>query len=126
MEGRTRNGKFAVGHKLSTGPRDWAYGSQMDRFMDRVEVGPIHWMWIGLTVRGYGRYDHKRAHRWAYEIFKGPIPADHDIHHTCGIRLCVNPEHLECIDIHEHRRKKGGDTLPWQQQREEEEQQVKQ
>ena len=37
------------------------------------------------------------AHRVAYELYKGPIPAGLDIDHLCRNRGCVNPDHLEAV-----------------------------
>jgi hypothetical protein len=38
-----------------------------------------------------------RAHRVAYELLVGPIPADLVIDHVCRNRGCVNPQHLEPV-----------------------------
>lgn len=72
--------------------------------------GCIHW--TGLIDRdGYGQVTvnrkHRQAHRLAYELWVGPIPAGHQIDHACHNedescaggssclhRRCVNPEHL--------------------------------
>lgn len=55
------------------------------------------WLWTGKPdEKGYGRFlTNHRAHRVAYVIFNGEIPAGLVVSQTCGIRLCVNPEHLE-------------------------------
>ena len=68
-----------------------------------VENSAIHgsgcWIWQkSLTHNGYGRscYNGKeiRAHRLSYLLYKGSIPNDKQIDHTCNTRACVNPEHL--------------------------------
>jgi hypothetical protein len=43
------------------------------------------------------------AHRLAYELLVGPIPEDHELHHLCGFRSCVKPEHLVPLTASEHR-----------------------
>jgi hypothetical protein len=61
------------------------------------------WLWVGaLTSQGYGQMrgmNHRvtRAHRVAYELFKGPIPEGLYIDHLCRVRCCVNPDHLEAV-----------------------------
>lgn len=59
------------------------------------------WEWIGmLNDQGYGiagvRNSHIRAHRLAYELFKGPLSrGDYILHNPhCRTRACVNPAHL--------------------------------
>lgn len=58
-------------------------------------------VWIGgRHPLGYGYFGAQgiryRAHRWAWEEAKGPIPDGAVIHHMCSNKPCVNVEHLEC------------------------------
>jgi hypothetical protein len=57
------------------------------------------WLWAGdLRSNGYGQFKvsgrSKRAHRVAYEIYKGTIPPGMHILHKCDVPVCVNPDHL--------------------------------
>lgn len=58
------------------------------------------WVWNGSTngKRNYGKmfYNGKLelAHRIAYSLCKGEIPAGMTIDHLCNNTLCVNPNHL--------------------------------
>jgi hypothetical protein len=60
------------------------------------------WIWQRSTsFNGYGQLWHdgrvQRAHRVFYQLHVGPIPDGLQIDHTCGDRLCVNPNHLEAV-----------------------------
>jgi HNH endonuclease len=71
-----------------------------------IEVVPSGcWLWWGRkTDDGYGLFGHKntRAHRAAYEFFVGPIPEGMQLDHTCRVRHCVNPGHLEAVSSREN------------------------
>ena len=41
-------------------------------------------------------------HRIAYESQHGPVPEGMHVHHTCGNKLCVSPEHLVALTAGEH------------------------
>lgn len=76
----------------------------IDRFWDKVSPEPNSgcWIWTGfVNAGGYGHfsegYDNFYAHRWAYEHFKGAIPAGLHLDHRCRVRCCVNPEHLDPV-----------------------------
>lgn len=44
------------------------------------------------------------AHRVAYENVNGPIGKGLEIHHTCGEKSCVNPDHLVTMTRSQHMR----------------------
>lgn len=75
--------------------------SLLERFESKINKTPSCWLWLGSrSGNGYGYFYTKergnsvRAHRLAYTLFNGPIPANMLVCHTCDIPLCVNPEHL--------------------------------
>lgn len=67
------------------------------------------WVWTGAKhPEGYPevRVEGKivRAHRHYYELHKGPLGDGLVVHHTCGNRGCVNPDHLELLTPSAHTR----------------------
>jgi HNH endonuclease len=57
-------------------------------------------LWLGTKDDGYGKFvlegkRHVRAHRYAYALTRAPVDEDLCIHHLCGERACVNPDHLQ-------------------------------
>lgn len=57
------------------------------------------WLWAGKTdVHGYGLLAHDgkivRAHRVAYSLMVGDIPAGLYVCHKCDVPRCINPAHL--------------------------------
>lgn len=69
------------------------------RFWSHVERTNSCWLWTGLLCdRGFGRVRVsgrlRSAHRIAYELARGPIPADTVVRHSCGERACCRPDHL--------------------------------
>jgi hypothetical protein len=74
----------------------------MDRFMEKVSPEPNSgcWLWTATgNKEGYGYFGishshHQKAHRVAYELFRGPIPKGFLVCHKCDVPCCVNPNHL--------------------------------
>jgi HNH endonuclease len=71
------------------------------------------WIWLAsLTGNGYGKFaacagsrrkKWVQAHRYAYELLKGPIPEGFDLHHAvCETKRCVNPDHTVPLSHSEH------------------------
>jgi hypothetical protein len=59
------------------------------------------WLWTGRTdTAGYGRTTGGvTAHRHVWRLYGHAVEGfDQVIHHTCGVRACVNPAHLEAKD----------------------------
>lgn len=82
----------------------------VDRFWAKVEKGDGCWLWTGnVAGGGYGRFYPGKpgpvsiaAHRFAYEVEVGPIPDGLVLDHTCRVRLCVNPAHLDAVTQREN------------------------
>lgn len=61
-----------------------------------------------LTDEGYGHFSLARvtktvlAHRISYQLLIGAIPEGAHLDHLCGVRNCVNPDHLEPVHPGEH------------------------
>jgi len=69
------------------------------RFWQRVEKTDGCWLWRGArSTWGYGKFSFRgeslHAHRVAWELTNGPVPAGLDVCHHCDVRLCVRPDHL--------------------------------
>lgn len=72
------------------------------RFWSKVKVaeGDGCWEWAGsLTMGGYGDLNltlasERLAHRFAYRLVHGPIPAGSVVRHECDNPRCVRVSHL--------------------------------
>jgi hypothetical protein len=72
----------------------------------RPDLGACH-LWTGsVDEKGYGCFgDGKRsrkAHAFAYEAAKGPIPEGKELDHLCRNRPCVNHAYLEAVTHREN------------------------
>lgn len=89
--------------------------SVIDRFLKYAMPEPMSgcWLWAGpLDGKGYGmlrlkaesdgRRPSVRAHRFSYELHKGPIPGGLVLDHLCRVRSCCNPDHLEPVTTREN------------------------
>lgn len=82
--------------------------SDTDRFFAKVRqtYDPFGcWLWGAAidAATGYGRFKLggrlDMAHRAAWLLLRGPIPAGLHLDHLCRVRACVNPWHLEPVTI---------------------------
>jgi hypothetical protein len=92
----------------------------VDRFREKYRVAVSGcWIWEGAKNRtGYGQIalgtkeggDKRRvlAHRFAYEMLRGPIPEGLSLDHLCRTPACVNPAHLEPVTHAENMRRSRG------------------
>lgn len=67
-----------------------------------VEPASGCWLWQwAKSPKGYGKMRHegrtRLAHIVYYERVHGPVPAGRELDHTCEVRACVNPAHLEPV-----------------------------
>lgn len=83
------------------------------RFLALVEKQPGNdgcWLWLGSINRKRGNYPYfnagkgpngkyrvMRAHVFSYTEFVGQVPAGKELDHTCRVRKCVRPDHLEPV-----------------------------
>lgn len=87
------------------------------RFFAKARVAPADqcWHWFGHPDKdGYGKFTTKGssigAHRVAYTLRHGDIPAGLTIDHLCRVPACVNPAHLEAVTRWENTRRGYGAT----------------
>ena len=78
----------------------------LQRFWEKVEIGPDCWNWKASRADGYGQFYVgvldgrrviKRAHQVVWEMLIGPRDPALVIDHLCRNRACVNPLHLEQV-----------------------------
>lgn len=88
--------------------------SILKRFIAKIALGDGCWLWTGhVGQNGYGKFyptwaggtKGVYAHRFAYELFVGPIAPKLTIDHLCRVRNCVRPAHLEAVTQRENLRR---------------------
>lgn len=58
------------------------------------------WTWTAkVDTHGYGHFDGRMAHRFAYEHLIIEVPGDLVLDHLCRNRKCVNPWHLQPVTV---------------------------
>lgn len=73
--------------------------AERKRFWSKVDISGQCWIWTAATAP-WGpqfRYDGRarRASRWAFEDYYGPIGPNEMVRRTCKSPLCVRPDHHE-------------------------------
>jgi hypothetical protein len=71
----------------------------------------------GYGQTGTMRFGNRKAHRWAWEKFFGPIPAELHVLHRCDNPACINPAHLFLGTHQENMRDRDLKGRHWNQAR---------
>jgi hypothetical protein len=81
--------------------------AEIARFHTKIRSEAQCLIWTDSLDRdGYGAFwlqgRNRRAHRVAWFMHYGAIPAGAVINHVCRNRACVNPQHLEALQPGDH------------------------
>jgi hypothetical protein len=90
-----------------------------DRFFSHfAAINDGCWLWQGFRAHGYGRFRISPtrtapAHRFSYQLLRGPVPDGFEIDHlchdakctlgeACPHRGCINPWHMRLVTHREN------------------------
>lgn len=96
-------------HTWTIEDRFWSYVDKNGPVPEhRPDLGPC-WIWTGGKTLGYGVLGRGKrgsgqvkAHRFSYELHKGPIPEGKEPDHLCRVEACCHPDHLEAVTHREN------------------------
>lgn len=94
----------------------WTRELFLERFVPKIEFTGHCWLWKRGPgyCRMWWRNEPMLVHRLSYAFFNGPLLPEHEIHHMCKTRSCVNPDHLAQCRFGQHREfhSKNSPTCP--------------
>jgi hypothetical protein len=76
-----------------------------ERFWSKVQKTDTCWLWQGAKAGGYGYLSGGQrnrcvyAHRYAWTLVGGKIPAKKDVCHTCDVRNCVRNDEVGTYEV---------------------------
>jgi hypothetical protein len=96
---------YLRGHNRTPQP----YAAKVN-FNQTYDVDSITGCWIwkrrwskgGYGVMQANNRPYVLAHRYAWEKIHGEVPPGMELHHKCGLRRRVNPDHLELLNHAQH------------------------
>ncbi len=85
-------------------PHRRSHQPKRNRFWEHVHKTETCWLWTGMqNDKGYGQFGKITAHRRSAQLAGLELPSRYHVHHTCGVKLCVRPDHLMVVSPTEHR-----------------------